>query len=626
MSRLIIRKVRLPEGEGLSEPVDLTIDGGVVTAITPTVEPAPDEADPSGNTLVGAGPTAAGQVAVTPASDPVPTGPATADGPTPIPADPHDPGGADLIEGRGRIALPGLIDAHTHAASAVFDPQIALALLRQGVTSVVVGVDGIGAAPADPGTARWSSAYFAAIDGPASPLPHGGTVADWLACYDETTPVNVAVAVPHGTLRHNLTRDQQRPASAAEIERLAALLDQGLDDGAVGLSTGLEYVPAAWADQAELAALTQVLARRGRPHISHMRGYEALAPGAVAELLDLARQARAVTGRACPTHISHYHGDAAVLAPLVDEAGAEGLDLSFDSYLYLRGCSILSMVALPRWLPLADPAAVLSALEDEATQARLDEHLATLDDLWPRTTMAWVPGLDPATGDALHWTEGLTLPEIAARLGVSPARAALRLLRASRLQASCVFAQPPTNSAASVLALAAHPRHMAGSDAIYTPFACPGGPGPDEVASQNLAQLDVRPGGPTPDDPPIDGGLGRPHPRGWGAFVRYLLLARDGEWSWPQVVEHTSTRAADRFGLGGRGRIGVGCPADIVLVDPESLSDQATYDQPRSLATGIDDVVVGGVPVLSDGVLTGATPGRGLRWSDRSGFGSRVGS
>ncbi|MDR0283490.1 MAG: amidohydrolase family protein [Propionibacteriaceae bacterium] len=483
------------------------------------------------------------------------------------------------LDGGGRIALPGLIDAHAHVATAVFDPEIQRALLRQGVTAVIVGQDGIGAAPTTAASAAWSSAYFASIDGPV-PLPGGGTVAQWLAAYDHTVPLNVAVTVPHGTLRYGVTGPEQRVSTPDEVRRLVAGLRQGLADGAVGLSTGLEYVPAAWADRAELAALMGVLAETGRPHSSHMRGYEALAPTAVAELLDLADGAGRV-----PLHIAHYHGDAATLVPLVDEAVTRGYDVTFDSYLYLKGCSILAMVALPRWLPLADPAATLYQLADPATRDRLAGHLATLDDLWPRTTLAWVPGIDPVTRGNLHWAEGMTVPEVARRLGVPPAEAALRMLVASGLRASCVFAQPPTNSAASVRALADHARHMAGSDSIYAPV------GADAAES-----------------------AGRPHPRGWGALVRYLTLARDGEWTWAEAVDHTSARAARRFGLGGRGGLAVGCPADLALVDPAGLADHATYETPRAVATGIDDVLVAGVPVLAAGELTGATPGTGLRW------------
>jgi len=337
------------------------------------------------------------------------------------------------------------------------------------------------------------------------------------------------------------------------------LLEQGLDDGARGMSTGLEYAPASSADRAELVALCAVLARRGRPHVSHMRGYEDRAPAALAELLDLAR----LTG--VGTHVSHYHGPAERLGPLVDNALAEGLDLTFDSYPYLRGSSILALAALPDWLPLADPDRTLALPGDPEVRERLPAR----DEVWPRVTLSWVPGAS--------WAEGLRLVEYAARVGMTPADAALHLLVTTNLQVGCVAEQPPTNSDESMRALLRHPEHCAGSDGIYRG--------------------------------------GHPHPRGWGTFSR--LLGRHvrelGDWDWPTAAQHLSTTAARRFGLHDRGTVAPGSRADIVLVDPATVTDNATYDDPRRLAAGVHTVLVDGIPALRDGRLTGALPGRALR-------------
>ena len=537
----VIKNVRLVAGAGLSQPMDVYLAGGKIQKI-----------------------------------EPAETGTAS---------------GAAETEGHGRVALPGFIDSHVHGAAAVFDPEIQLAMLRQGITTIVVGQDGVGFAPSDQRTYQWASQYFAGIDG-AHPTFSGGTMAQLMAMYDGATAVNVATLVPHGTLRYLVMGGQQRPATAEERGQMVQILQQSLDEGAVGMSTGLEYVPAAWADEAELTDLAQVCADYGLPHVSHMRGYELKAPEAMAELRRLAE----ATGVA--THISHLHGPYAMIEPLL----AAGPDFTFDTYPYLRGCSILAMVALPTWLPLADPDATLAALSDPETRPKLDAHLATLDDLWPRTTLAWVPGVDPVTGQPMRWTEGLTIPEAAAQLGVAPAEAALRILVASRLRASCVFAQPPTNSPESVQAFFEHPAQLAGSDAIYAPFVKPG----EAPTSENSG--------------------GYPHPRGWGAFARLLagqVLGqatdlRDGAivttaWTWADAVEHLSARAARRFRLAGRGKLEPGAIADIVLVDPETLKDQATYANPRTLATGITDAWVAGVQVLKNGQLTGQTPGKSLK-------------
>ncbi|WP_125774112.1 N-acyl-D-amino-acid deacylase family protein [Antribacter gilvus] len=519
MSAVLVRGVRLPQPDGsLSGLVDLHVVGGRVALVTRAGGASPREGERAAS------------------------------------------GG--VLDAGGRLALPGFVDAHTHAEAAVFDPEVQLALLRQGVTTVVTGQDGVSFAPSDASTYAWAAGYFAAIDG-EHPTFRGGSARDLLATYDGATPVNVAYLAPHGTLRHQVLGTAQRPATDHELTRLVALLERALDDGACGLSTGLEYVPAAYADERELVALARVAAARGLPHVSHMRGYEEKAGPAFAELVRVARASGVAT------HVSHFHGPATELAGYVDDARADGLDVTFDSYPYLRGCSILSMVSLPTWLPVADRAATVAALRDPAVRDRLGPHFEGLAALWPRVTFASVPG-------PLAWAEGRTLPDVATRLGLSAPDTVVEVLVSTELRASCVFEQPPTNSAESVRALANHPAHLAGSDAIYLG--------------------------------------GRPHPRGWGAFPRFLTThVASGDWTWWDAVEHLSGRAARRFGLAGRGSLVPGSVADLVLVDPGAVRDLATYEAPRVPASGIEDVLVAGVPVLTGGALTGATPGGGLR-------------
>lgn len=468
------------------------------------------------------------------------------------------------IDGGGRLAMPGFVDAHAHVEGVLFTDEVQHALLRQGVTTVVVGNDGVSFAPAPGATGQWASDYFAAINGthPAGPQAEVG---DLLAGYQHAVRVNTAMLVPHGNLRHAVVGGADRPATPAELDQMYQLLQRGLDQGACGMSTGLEYQPGGFADLAELTMLTGALATRGLPHVSHMRGYELDAVAALAELAQVAR------GSGVATHVSHLHGPAeAILAALAD-IRAEGLDVTFDSYPYLRGASILSMIAMPDWIPLAEPPLALAQLRRTEVQQRLlQEHLPGLADVWPRVTMAYVPGEHA-------WAEGHSLLHVAERLGVPPARAVLDLLVSTDLRAGCIFAQPPSNSSESVRALLRDTRHLASSDAIYAGS--------------------------------------RPHPRGWGTFARFLAehVRRLEDWTWAQAAWHLSGAAAARFRLADRGELHLGAAADIALVDPDTVQDNATYSDPRRPATGIDDVFVNGRLVLMAGELTDELAGAPVR-------------
>jgi N-acyl-D-amino-acid deacylase len=458
---------------------------------------------------------------------------------------------AQTVDAAGRLVLPGLIDTHSHADAAILDPAVQRALLRQGVTSVVLGQDGLSYAPSDAAALAFVTRYFAAINGAHPGLdPGGASVAELRATWHRRTALNTAYLVPHGTLRFpGLSPDD-----------MVAAVERAIEDGAVGLSSGLEYVPGRYADADELAALCRPVAAAGLPYVTHMRGYGTAAPTGFAE----ARAIGAASGVA--VHVSHYHGPAELLTSLVDDALASGMDVTFDSYPYRRSNTILAMAALPRWLDDTDLDRVVAQLAQPDVRARV---LAGLNhDLLSRTTVAWAPGAE--------WAQGLTLTAAADRHGTGVGEFLIDLLEQTGLAASAVIEQPPTTDASSLRALLRHGVHMGGSDGIYVG--------------------------------------GHPHPRGWGTFARYLgRHTRElSDWTWPQAVEHLSARPAQRFGLTDRGRIAVGGAADLIVVDPDRVNDRASYAEPRAEAAGVDDVLVNGVVVLSCGELTGRLAGEAL--------------
>ncbi|MBE1565885.1 N-acyl-D-amino-acid deacylase family protein [Nonomuraea africana] len=466
---------------------------------------------------------------------------------------------AQVIDASGRFVTPGFIDCHAHGDALVFDPEVQLAALRQGVTTFVLGQDGLSFAPGSAATVGYATRYFAAVNG-VHPFLEGATgVADLLAGYDRATALNTAYLLPHGTIRYDVMGASPADASRGELASMLAHVEKGLAEGAVGLSSGLEYLPGRNASAAELAALCRPLG--ALPYVTHMRAYGTGAGVGMAEVVEIAKASGAAM------HVSHLHGPADVLLPLVESALADDVDLSFDTYPYLRGSTILAMIVLPPQVPAAEVDRALDVLESPS----LADWWPTLHDLWPRLTVSHAPGEE--------WAEGLTIVEAAARKGVSPSEFCRRLLVDTRLEAGCVVGRPDEGPEGeeSVRRVLRHPAHTGGSDGIYVG--------------------------------------GHPHPRGWGAFARFLgtHVRELGDWTWEQAVVHLASHPARRFGLGDRGLLRPGFAADVVVVDPATVADLATYAAPRTPATGISEVLVSGVRVLSGGALTGRTPGRALR-------------
>jgi N-acyl-D-amino-acid deacylase len=471
---------------------------------------------------------------------------------------------ATVVDATERYVTPGFVDAHVHADSAVLDPAMQLAALRQGVTTVVLGQDGLSYAPATPEALRFVERYFSGVNGVHSGL-HGGpvSVSELLATWRGTTALNTAYLLPHGTIRYGVLSGAGRPPDSDELRAMRSMVERGLSDGAAGLSTGLEYLPGRYADVDELAELCRPVAAAGLPYVTHMRGYGTAAVHAMAEV----RAITTIVGVA--GHVSHYHGPADVLIPLVDDARDSGLDLTFDSYPYRRASTILAMLALPRWLDGTDLDRTIEALNDSAVRARIAAEADP--SLWPRITLAHVPD------DTWRWTEGWRLSAAAAEAGRSAVELCLDLLVATDLGVSAVFDRSSANDDESVRALLRHPAHIGGSDGIYIG--------------------------------------GHPHPRGWGAFARILgrHVRELGDLTWEQAAVHLASHPARRFGLTDRGLIRPGLAADLVVIDPVRVADRAGYESPRELALGVDDVIVNGVAVLCAGRLTGSLPGTPLQ-------------
>jgi N-acyl-D-amino-acid deacylase len=481
----------------------------------------------------------------------------------------EDASAKKLLDAGGLVLAPGFIDVHVHTDARLLDPKVQKASLLQGVTTHVVGQDGFGFAPTTEHSFPFLEAYTAGING--RPVPFGpGGIADYLRRFDGTTAVNVASLVPNGCLRMEVVGNEGRAASEAEVAEMRGLCRDAIADGAIGLSSGLDYVPSRHASTDELVALASILAETGLPYVTHVR-YELGLLAALEEAVEIGRRARV------PVHVSHLRGDpeygagAEEILVAVDAARAEGIDLTYDAYPYTYGCSFLPYV-LPGWALEGEPEAIVARLGDPGARDRIRAGLDEVNWSWARLVLAGRP-----RGEHAHFV-GLDLARAAALSGQDEVDFVCDLLVAEELEALLVWKPDESpNAEADLGAVLAHPAQMLGSDGIYGP--------------------------------------GRMHPRGHGSFARFLgrFVREERLLSLQEAIARVTSLPADRFRLVGRGLIRPGNVADLVVFDPDTFVDRATFDEGDLPATGVRDVLVNGIAVVRDGHVTDATPGLGLR-------------
>ncbi|MDQ0646216.1 N-acyl-D-amino-acid deacylase [Microbacterium natoriense] len=483
-----------------------------------------------------------------------------------------------VIECGGRLVLPGFVDAHSHADARFVDAAVQRALLRQGVTSIITGQDGVSFAPGD-GT--FSSEYFAAINGEHSGY-EGGGVAGYLASVDGASRLNVAYLVPAGTVRWEVCGRTQEHADPTQLRRMMRLTRMGMREGAVGLSTGLDYVPGSFQPADEIAALCDPVARAGGVYVTHMRGgYETNSAAGIAEIAEITELTREKADADLRVHISHFHAPPEILIGQLDALARAGIDATFDAYPYGRGCSLLSMLLLPPELSIQPTGAVIRTLADPVDRERLRQEWIPQIEQNPGLGPEWPDMVSFAhiAAPSFGWAHGLTVAQAAASAGCDAADLAFDVLIASALRVNVVMAVRHPRTVSELARIFADSRHMGGSDGIFVGA--------------------------------------HPHPRARGTFAKFLrdLVVDQAIWSWSDAARHLAATPAARFSLGARGHIAPGWIADLAVVDPDAVADTATYDRPLGEAVGIDDVIVAGTPVLVNGELASTLAGRGLRRS-----------
>ncbi|MGW4029942.1 N-acyl-D-amino-acid deacylase family protein [Streptomyces sp. NPDC004838] len=484
------------------------------------------------------------------------------------------------LDAAGLALAPGFIDMHAHSDLALLRDPAHEAKAAQGVTLEVLGQDGLSYAPVDDrtldGVRRAINGWNGGGPGDTSVDFDWRTVGEYLDRLDRGIAVNAAYLIPQGTVRMYAVGWEDRPATPAELARMKQLVADGMEQGAVGMSSGLTYTPGMYAPDAELTELCRVVASYGGYYCPHHRSYGAGALTAYNEMVRLTREA------GCALHLAHAtmnfgvnKGRAHELLALLDRALDDGADISLDTYPYTPGSTTLVAV-LPSWASEGGPDAALARLRDEKVSERVRHDLE-------------VTGSDGCHGVPVDWDtieiSGVTDPALAPYVGKTirrsseersetPWATARRLLVEDRLGTTIL---QHVGHEENVRAIMRHRVHTGGSDGI------------------------------------LQGE--KPHPRAYGTFPHYLgRYARElGVLSLEEAVAHLTSRPAARLRLTDRGLVRQGYRADLVLFDPATVAAGSTFEAPRTLPTGIPYVLIDGRFVIEDGRRTDILAGRSVR-------------
>ena len=497
----------------------------------------------------------------------------------------------EVLEARGLVVAPGFIDMHSHDDFMLPMVPTAEAKLLQGVTTEVVGNCGLGIQPANAAVDAMYSRFLPLIFG-----ERGGDSSPDLAAYrarleEGGVSVNVACLIPHGNVRCAAMGMAERAPTASELRQMVELVEQGMAQGAFGLSTGLVYPPGRFADTAELVTLAAAVRPGGGLYASHVRDEASGVEGAVAEAIRIGEEAGVAV------QISHHKavgftnwGKVKRTLQLVDEARGRGVDVSSDMYPYTAGSTILAALVLSPWAFEGTTEETVGRLRDPAARQRLaDECDARF------VEMVKLPG-------ALRRLPGRVKP-------------LLRELVARSLIVSSVRKnrQYEGLSLRQVMRL----RHQGFYEAVYDLLLEE--EGAVAVIAHAMHERDVRRVFAHPETMVGTDGFplreGKPHPRTYGTFPRVFAeyVRKEKLLTLEAAVHRMTGLTARKLGFRDRGVIRVGAVADLVLFDPLRIEDRATYDQPRRTPIGIPHVFVGGAWTVRDGLHTGARRGRVLR-------------
>jgi N-acyl-D-amino-acid deacylase len=480
----------------------------------------------------------------------------------------------DTIDATGLVVAPGFIDMLGHSEYPLLADGRALSKITQGITTEITG-EVTSVVPVNENTlrelgARRERVTWTDLDG-------------YFRALEAARPaINLATFVTVGSVRRYVMGDADRAPTADELARMRALVGEAMEQGAMGLSSGLIYAPASYASTEEIIELARVAAEHGGVYASHIRSEGDRLVEAIEEAIRIGEEA----GTRVQIHHLKASGRAnwgkmpeAVAA--IERARARGVDVSADQYPYTAAGTGLTAI-LPGWAHAGGADSLLARLADPTQRARLREALAGGGD-WNIGASAGGPGgvmIASVGEDSLKRYQGMRLDALAEARGQEVVDALFDLLLADRARTSAIYFS------------------MSEADVEY-------------AMRQPWVSIGIDAGA-----RPLDAALvGQPHPRAYGSFPRILCryVRERGVLTLEEAVRRFTSLPAAQMGLDDRGVLKAGLRADLTLFDPDTVCDRATFEAPVQASVGIAHVIVNGVPVLRDGTPTDARPGRGVR-------------
>jgi N-acyl-D-amino-acid deacylase len=477
------------------------------------------------------------------------------------------------IDAAGKIVAPGFIDVHNHSDGWLIRERHFTPKTSQGFTTEVLMADGIGYAPVNEHTVREWLFYLRSLNGlRMSDWTGWETFEGYLEAIDGHTAQNAASHLPYANLRAMACGFGSGGVDDFQMREIQRQVVIGMEAGAVGVSTGIDYISQCFSTTNELAEALAPMSRYRGLYVTHVRYKKGLLP-ALREAVEIGRRANV------PVHISHLKGQSPdqveEVLEYIDKTARHEVEFSFDVYPYQPGSTMLNYL-LPSEIWDQGPLAVLGRLNDPVMRQRFADGLEAQRVPVDKLHVAWT------LSEENSHLQGKTLAEVIEESGRSPADALLDLLIEERLATLLVFDEGDDRLVEPMLQ---HDLFMMGTDGIYMP------------------------------EGPV-------HPRVYGSVGRFLgSIVREKQLlSLEQAVHRMSGFSAKKFGLLDRGELVEGKAADIVIFDEATVTDPATFEDPRQLTTGFETVIVNGVPVLENASPAEfqMPPGQFLKRGDKS--------